>query len=1331
MADNSNSTQRWQRLKSLYAHASGLDGAAREDFIRTELADDPELRLELEALLEAESAKTNLTFVGEAITATASQLFDREIQTGARIGAYEIVREIGHGGMGTVWLAARRDESYESSVAIKVMHGLSGHHLRERFLAERQMLANLNHPHIARLLDGGTTSNGAPYVVMEYVEGLPIDAYCEQNALSTSRRIALFCQVCSAVQYAHRNLIVHRDIKPDNILVTPNGEPKLLDFGIAKLIGTRLEEQAVQTVLGQSMLTPQYASPEQVQHGTITTTSDIYSLGVLLNKLLTGRLPYSPDSDELLALAQAIVDDEPVRPSTTHPTCRGDLDNIVLKALRKAPEARYASADDLAADLNRHLERRPVEARPATMLYRLGRFYSRNPIAVSLGILAGVGLVGATLFSTYQMQRAIDAQRVAEAERAIAINEIHRTTLQNAKEALDNRDGASAARLLGRLENDDRHFAWSLMASQLDDSMISLKDSTILATGVRSDGALLALRTDSTLLWHQGAGTADQTYFKTDRLGESKIQAAALSLDAQHAVIARPSQQLEFWQLSRAGPPVLRDTQPLRRKPIDVAVTRDGRRAAILYDNLLEINVGANRERIEIPLPAGGKRITMTGEGNFIGVVFLPTSQTAYHLYAGTGERISRADAYSLHAIALSPNGTQVATSESGNTIRLREAASTRVLERFSGHRKGAPAIVFSADGQRLVVASEDGSLRIHDTRGVTEPTVLLGIQSTPIHVHTDRSGRWIAVQFADGTRLFDSSITRHDHAKGRWLSHQTNSDYIDTLDEFGLLRRYDSSTLALFDQAPIGAMDATTFTRSGDGRYLAMGERGRVLILDALTLEHTDTLTVDDVDVRALSFSHDSQFLSTLTDNGKLTVTDLHSGEHRTLPLSSPIRHARFTPDTFAIIFADSHTLFRQNIGSDQVEHVFERTDATIRSLALTKSGEKLATGWSDGSIEILDAHSLAPVGPFSERMGSVSALAFSPDASLIAAGSSDAELWIWNVATRRPVLNLQPVSDASVVDLYFSSDPRQLVASFADGTVQRFDSRALREQVAHRLAFHQAKNTLREPVAKLFQNQPDAQSVARSLRGDRSFDHIGRRARLALALHPPPIETLPTPGHLSRGALIFAGNDDHVLCAQPQGLAMRSSFTLEMWVWPKPFEYGQTPLDLRMLVNKEGEYQIAVRPDGSLHWTLATEHGWMGWVPTRYRLAHHTWSHLAMVRTPDQIHFYINGVRIQSQPVSSVIGDAHRYKNEFRIGGRQHTPSSFYGRIDEVRVWSQARSERDIQHSLSSALSSNVEGLSAAWSFNEGKGGTARDVTGRHDGHIVGARWTGDHTD
>ena len=353
-----------------------------------------------------------------------------------RIGPYKLIRELGRGGMGTVWLAARADEQFEKRVALKVVRASDSEEVLRFFRRERQILAGLEHPNIARLLDGGTTDDGLPYFVMEHVEGVPIDRYCDEHKLSVPERLRLFEGVCSAVQHAHRSLVVHRDLKPGNILVTDEGVPKLLDFGIAKLLNPGVAGAgSAETLVA---MTPDYASPEQVRGRAITTGTDVYSLGVVLYELLTGQRPYRVKSHEHVEVLKAVCESEPERPSTavgrtgerrqadgtTIPTTpeeagrlrhetperlkkrlKGDLDAIVLAALQKDPLHRYASVEGLARDIHRYLDGQPITARKTSTVYRLRKMAGRHKLGVAAAAAILVLLVTLAVTSTVQASR--------------------------------------------------------------------------------------------------------------------------------------------------------------------------------------------------------------------------------------------------------------------------------------------------------------------------------------------------------------------------------------------------------------------------------------------------------------------------------------------------------------------------------------------------------------------------------------------------------------------------------------------------------------------------------------------------------------------------------------------------------------------------------------------------------------------------------------------------------------------------------------------------------------------------------------------------------------
>ncbi|HTW65348.1 MAG TPA: protein kinase [Bryobacteraceae bacterium] len=445
--------EQWLQVRNVVEHALEVEPAERARFLDEACGSDTELRAEVESLLKAHEEASHGFLAGKAIDHLPRPLPDLDDSLrGRMIGSYQVLEEIGHGGMGTVYRAVRADDQYDKVVAIKVMRGAWGDRLAiQRFKAERQILANLDHADIARLLDGGATEDGRPYVVMEYIQGQPIDAYCDGRNLPLRERLNLFRTVCSAVAFAHQHLIVHRDIKPANILVTESGAPKLLDFGIAKIMDSvPAAPGSESTVTMLRLMTPEYASPEQVLGAPVTTATDVYSLGVVLYRLLTGRRPYPGTNSTAHEMAQAVLEVEPERPSSVVAGAegrrlRGDLDNIVLKALRKEPERRYASVQQFSDDIAKHLAGQPVTARPDTLAYRSSKFVRRHRIAVLAAALALLALLGG-LAATLREASIAREQRQRAEQRFNDVRKLANSMLFEVYDAVENLPGATPAR---------------------------------------------------------------------------------------------------------------------------------------------------------------------------------------------------------------------------------------------------------------------------------------------------------------------------------------------------------------------------------------------------------------------------------------------------------------------------------------------------------------------------------------------------------------------------------------------------------------------------------------------------------------------------------------------------------------------------------------------------------------------------------------------------------------------------------------------------------------------------------------------------------------------
>lgn len=439
----------WKKLKEIFNNSLELEGAELEEYLDKNCGENQKLREEIESLLNAYKTPGVLDNPPKQLLESFFSSQGGQDKKGKHIGPYKIIKTLGYGGMGSVYLAKRADGQFEQEVALKLLRaGFTSKNQVRRFWSERQILATLNHENIARLLDGGVTEDGQPWFAMEYVKGLPIQKYCDAKKLSVKQRLKLFLKVCDAVQYAHQKLVVHRDLKPSNILVTEQQTVKLLDFGIAKVINHEdtLTNAIPLTRTGLLPLTPAYASPEQVLGKSMTTASDVYQLGIVLYELLTGCRPYNVSGKTPSEVEHIICEQQPTKPSTaiikslpeqennhdrvndsgkTKPGellkhLRGDLDTIVLKALRKEPDRRYESAEKLASDIRYYLSGRPVSAHPDSMEYRAGKFIRRHKIGVSATAIIILLIVGYAATITWHSHRTQSALVQAQEETAKA-----------------------------------------------------------------------------------------------------------------------------------------------------------------------------------------------------------------------------------------------------------------------------------------------------------------------------------------------------------------------------------------------------------------------------------------------------------------------------------------------------------------------------------------------------------------------------------------------------------------------------------------------------------------------------------------------------------------------------------------------------------------------------------------------------------------------------------------------------------------------------------------------------------------------------------------------
>ena len=533
--------ERWKQVQAVFEQALEKRDAERSAFLQQNCNGDDELRREVESLLSAH-AEAGTLFDKPGLFLTDEILNAGAVPAGQQIGAYRIVRELGRGGMGAVYLAERADERYRKRVAIKLIkRGMDTDAVLRHFRREQEILAGLDHPNIARLFDAGTTADGLPYFVMEYVEGVAIATYCDQQRLTIDQRLRLFLQVCAAVSYAHRHTVIHRDLKPSNILVTSDSVPKLLDFGIAKVLQTGDGTEPLMTATGLRPMTPEYASPEQARGEPVTTTSDVYSLGVVLYELLTGRSPYQLTYHAPRDVERAITEQEAKKPSTAigknkqskienrnSKMLRGDLDNIVLMALRKEPTRRYQTVEQFADDVRRHLEARPVMARRDTIGYRASKFVQRNKIATAAALLILVSLVAGLLATAWEARRATVEKTRAE-KRFNDVRQLAHSVLFDYHDAIKDLPGATHAR--ERLVKDALSYLDSLASEAAGDPTLQRE----LAAAYERVGDVRGGAFSASLGDRKGAL---DSYFKSLQIRQALASAAPRDLQSRRDLAA-------------------------------------------------------------------------------------------------------------------------------------------------------------------------------------------------------------------------------------------------------------------------------------------------------------------------------------------------------------------------------------------------------------------------------------------------------------------------------------------------------------------------------------------------------------------------------------------------------------------------------------------------------------------------------------------------------------------------------------------------------------------------------------------------------------------------
>ena len=1123
-----------------------------------------------------------------------------------RIGPYRIVRSIGTGGMGVVY-EGEQEQPIHRTVAVKVIKlGMDTEAVVSRFVAERQALAIMDHPNIAKVFDAGATDQGKPYFAMEYVAGTRITEYCDQQRLDTTDRLRLFMQVCQAIQHAHQKGIIHRDIKPSNVLIAVHDDkpvPKIIDFGVAKATDQRLSDQPLVTIQGQLLGTLAYMSPEQAEGLDIDTRSDIYSLGVLLYELSTGTTPF--DANKLRSaghheMLRVIRQEEPRRPSTrvsgrqtqrrakvsgprghererlpldrgsdhdlsasifdiarrrrTDPRTlsrqlRGDLDWIIMRALEKDRAQRYASASDLAADIERHLEHELVVARPPSWRYRLQKFVRRNRIPVGVAaaflLLITSGLITAfTLWREAEGARAsAETARASEAEqKRIALDGTdelrrahYRAQIGLADSACRSNDSGEMRSRLRRSDEELRGWEWHYLQAISDSSLAVLEGYGMLqCVAVSSDGTQLAAGSEDGTIRRWNASTTEE--LRTLRGHSSIVHSVAYSPNGSLIASASEDKTVRLWDVSSDDAPRFKWARRCEREVLCVTFSPDGKLLAsgsrgsdvVLWDT----DTGDELERLP---------------GNYGLVKSIAFSPDGHHLAAASWndmkvriwdvEKVHELEPLGLRghkggisSVAYSPDGTILATGSQDHTVRIWDALTGKEVRKLDGHAGTVCSVAFSPSGEQLATSSVDATVRLWDVLSGEELGILRGHEmrvSSVAYVSTD-SHRLVSAS-ADGTlRIWDAAtdderyvLGEHDDAVLSIAFNSTGTRLASSGSaKDKTVRVWDTLTRELLAtlKGHVKAVFAVAF--SPDATRLASGSGdGAIILWDAFTGDEIRQLHGHNGSVHALAFNPDGSRLVSASTDGAVHIWDAQSGE-LIRPLGGPAKAVQglaFSPDgTLGASASNDKTIHVWNTVTGAMIREFHGHEGAISAIAFSPDGNRLAScSGMDHTVRIWDVAADVAVDEPARvlRVGSFIRLAYSSDGTRLAlAGGGVGDVGVWDTASGDRLLTLLGHRDR-VNTVAFAPDGTRLASAGLDWTIRIWDSVPYRVRHRQRAEISAAMPQAELIVDSLWQDLTEWKPIARRLREDDSLSEPLRRAALNLVLRRATGGWVPDP--------------------------------------------------------------------------------------------------------------------------------------------------------------------------------------------------------------------------
>lgn len=1061
MEPHSYKSNHWKLVDQILDELLDSPSLQRESILANRCGADASLRLEVENLLAATESASDFM---EVPAVESEDLETREVLIGGCVGKYRLLRLIGRGGMGNVFLAVRNDDEFRKTVAVKLVNPFwSGDDMVQRFRRERQILAQLEHPNIARLFDGGTTKDKVSFLVMEYVAGIPITEYCKKRCKTTKERLKVFLKVCDAVKFAHQNLIIHRDLKPNNILVTADGTVKLLDFGVAKLLQPELLDVSQNLTVGANILTPNYASPEQLKGETITTASDVYSLGVLLYEILSGSRPYDLKDKSLPEMLRVISEQVPPKPSETemrvrqqlpsaaltsglHPrtgarrSLRGDLDNICLKALAKNRDERFQTVGELIADINRHLASLPIHARQPSVWYRINKYVNRHRFGVAAASIIFVLVLGWLVSALWQ-------RNIARSQAQENLRHAYAADMILGMQAYERANLTQLDDILSRYRTSAFNNNWEYRFLQ----NLARPKAQLFVIPHPSDVWDVTFSPDNKMLATACADGYARIYsvpegnlFATTATKELNIWRLKFSPDSTSLATASGdanSTSVKIWNI-KSGTEVLSlvghtaRVRGLDFSPDGTLIATGSRDRTIRIWNatdgreLKRFVVDPARDEVDdLDFTPDGKKLIVTSRA-IAELLEISSGRTLFKIDAAKG--------WMWTASAVSPDGKRFALASLDGRVRIYDLNSARVVTEIVSHETRINNLTFSPNGMVIASASSDRTVRFFDAQTADELRQLKTHSSDAWSVAFSSNGRFIATSGTDfNVFLFD----------------QTE------------LLKPSSFAVPMSLGNPWSAISPDRTKAASVYRHSQ-----RQILWDITTKREISEFAAEIV--LAGAFASDSSILATVNNAGIVTLRSSATGsELRHFSGHRPIaKGILFTPDDKHLILAGvDKTVKVWDVESGALVRELCRLNDHVTAVALSKDGRRVFVASLDTTASLFDFDTGKTVAAVSKQRKPITSVEFSPDGQTFATGESAGDIHIRRIDDAK-VIGTLTGSAGRITALTYSPDGLRLVSASGDGVVRFWDTKTFAQVLAIRtgapymgfLAFTPDGNTL-----------------------------------------------------------------------------------------------------------------------------------------------------------------------------------------------------------------------------------------------------------------------------